>query len=44
LVENIGGASLELTPGDLRDINTASDKMTLQGARYPEHLQKLIGR
>jgi aryl-alcohol dehydrogenase-like predicted oxidoreductase len=44
LVENLGGASLELTPGDLRDINAASDKMTLQGARYPEHLQKLIGR
>jgi aryl-alcohol dehydrogenase-like predicted oxidoreductase len=44
LVENIGGASLELTPDDLREINAASDKMTLQGARYPEHLQKLIGR
>ena len=44
LVENIGGASLELTPGNLRDINAASDRMTLQGARYPEHLQKLIGR
>lgn len=44
LIENIGGASLELTPGDLRDITEASDKMTLQGARYPEHLQKLVGR
>lgn len=44
LVENLGGASLELTPADLRDINAASDKMTLHGARYPEHLQKLIGR
>ena len=44
LTENNGGASLELTPADLRDINTASDQITLQGARYPEHLQKLIGR
>ena len=44
LLENLGGASIELTPGDLREINAASDKITLQGARYPEHLQKLIGR
>ena len=44
LVENIGGAALQLTPDDLREINAASDKLTLQGARYPEHLQKLIGR
>ena len=33
LVENIGGASLELTPNDLREINSASYKMTLSGAR-----------
>ena len=44
LIENNGGASLELTPNDLRDINAASDKITLQGARYPEHLLKLVGR
>jgi len=44
LIENLGAASVELTPGDLREINTASDKITLQGARYPEHLQKLVGR
>jgi aryl-alcohol dehydrogenase-like predicted oxidoreductase len=44
LVENIGGASLELTPDDLREINAASNKLTLQGARYPEHLQRLVGR
>jgi aryl-alcohol dehydrogenase-like predicted oxidoreductase len=44
LSENNGGASLVLTPTDLRDINTASDQMTLQGARYPEKLQKLINR
>ena len=44
LFENLGGASLELTPDDLREINASSAKITLQGARYPEHLQKLIGR
>jgi aryl-alcohol dehydrogenase-like predicted oxidoreductase len=44
LLENLGADSLQLTPADLREINTASDQMTLQGARYPEHLQKLIGR
>ena len=44
LIENNGGASLELTPDDLRDINAASNGITLQGARYPEHLQRLVGR
>jgi aryl-alcohol dehydrogenase-like predicted oxidoreductase len=44
LLENLGAASVELTPGDLHEINAASDKITLQGARYPEHLQKLVGR
>jgi len=44
LEENLGGASIALTPDDLRDINAAADKITLQGARYPEHLQKLVGR
>lgn len=44
LLENLGAASVKLTPADLREINAASDKMTLQGARYPEHLQRLIGR
>ena len=44
LIENLGAASIELTAGDLREINAASDKITFQGARYPEHLQKLIGR
>jgi len=44
LVENLGAAAVQLTPGDLREINAASDKITLQGARYPEHLQKLVGR
>jgi len=44
LEENLGGAALELTAEDLREINTASDQVSLQGARYPEHLQKLVGR
>ena len=44
LLENLGAASVELTPGDLREINAAADKITLQGERYPEHLQKLVGR
>jgi len=44
LLENLGAASVELTPADLREINAASDKITFQGARYPDYLQKLIGR
>ncbi len=44
LEENLGGATVELTAADLHEITAASDKITLQGARYPAHLQKLIGR
>jgi aryl-alcohol dehydrogenase-like predicted oxidoreductase len=44
LLENLGGATVELTPDDLREINAASDKITLHGDRYPAHLQKLVGR
>jgi aryl-alcohol dehydrogenase-like predicted oxidoreductase len=44
LEENIGAAAIELTPDDLRDIDSAVSKITVQGARYPEHLQKLVGR
>lgn len=44
LKENNGAVTLELSPDDLRDINSAAAKLTLQGARYPDHLQKLIGR
>jgi aryl-alcohol dehydrogenase-like predicted oxidoreductase len=44
LLENLGAVAVELTPDDLREINAAADKLTLQGARYPEHLQKLVGR
>jgi aryl-alcohol dehydrogenase-like predicted oxidoreductase len=44
LRENIGAASLQLTPDDLRELESAASKIKLQGARYPEHLQKLVGR
>jgi aryl-alcohol dehydrogenase-like predicted oxidoreductase len=42
LEENIGSATLELTPDDLRVIDGAASKIT--GARYPEHLNRLVGR
>jgi aryl-alcohol dehydrogenase-like predicted oxidoreductase len=44
LEENLGAISVELTPDDLRDINTAAAKITVQGARYPEQMQKLVDR
>src|SRR5579864_7086885 len=44
LQENIGAVAVELTAEDLRGIESASSKITLQGARYPEALQKLVGR
>jgi aryl-alcohol dehydrogenase-like predicted oxidoreductase len=43
LEENLAAANLQLTPDDLREIDAAS-KITLQGARYPEELQKMVGR
>jgi aryl-alcohol dehydrogenase-like predicted oxidoreductase len=44
LEENIGAVSVKLTPGDLREIESAVSKIEVQGARYPEHLQKMVGR
>jgi aryl-alcohol dehydrogenase-like predicted oxidoreductase len=44
LEENIGAVAIELTPDDLRDIESAASAINVQGARYPEHLQKLVGR
>jgi aryl-alcohol dehydrogenase-like predicted oxidoreductase len=44
LEENIGAVSVELTPNDLHDINTAASKITVQGARYPEQLERMTGR
>src|SRR5207244_13429791 len=43
LEENIGAATVELTPEDLRQLETAASKIAVQGARYPEELQKLVG-
>jgi aryl-alcohol dehydrogenase-like predicted oxidoreductase len=44
LDENIGAVSVELTPGDLRDIENAASKIAVQGARYPEKLEQMTGR
>ncbi|WP_392531579.1 aldo/keto reductase [Nostoc sp. C117] len=44
LDENIGAVSVELTPDDLRDIDDAASKITVQGARYPEKLEQMTGR
>ncbi|MFI5179866.1 MAG: aldo/keto reductase [Thermoanaerobaculia bacterium] len=44
LEENLGAAEIQLTAEDLREIETAASTITVQGARYPEHLQKLVGR
>ena len=44
LEENIGAASIELMPDDLREIESAASKIKVQGARYPEHLEQLAGR
>src|SRR6266700_1483689 len=44
LEENIGAAAIELTPDDLRAIDSATSKIPVQGARYPENLQKMTGR
>ena len=44
LEENVGAADIELTADDLRDVDTAAAQIEVQGARYPEHLQRLIDR
>jgi aryl-alcohol dehydrogenase-like predicted oxidoreductase len=44
LAENLGAASLELTGDDLHEIDRAAAAITVQGARYPEHLERLTGR
>jgi aryl-alcohol dehydrogenase-like predicted oxidoreductase len=41
LEENIGSAAVELTAADLHDIETAASKITVQGARYPEHIERM---
>jgi len=44
LEENIGAAAIELTPDDLPHIENAASQITVQGARYPEHIEQLSGR
>src|SRR6188768_2070179 len=44
LEENIGAANIGLSAEDLREIDRAASQIEVQGARYPEHLQKLVGR
>jgi aryl-alcohol dehydrogenase-like predicted oxidoreductase len=44
LEENIGAASIELTLDDLREIESAASEIEVQGARYPEHLERMTGR
>jgi hypothetical protein len=41
---NLGAVALELTPDDLRDIDSAVSRITVQGARYPEQPQQQVGR
>ncbi len=43
LEENIGALSIQLTPEDLRDIDAATSKIKVEGARYPERLEKMTG-
>ncbi len=43
LEENIGAAAVELTPDDLREIESAASQITVQGDRYPEHLERMTG-
>lgn len=44
LDENLGAVDLALTPDDLREIDSAAANITVQGARYPAHLQQYVGR
>src|SRR5436305_2473664 len=44
LDENIGAVAVELTPDDLRDIESAASQITVQGARYPENLERQTNR
>lgn len=44
LEENLGAANIELSPDDLRELESAVSKIAVVGARYPEELQKMVGR
>jgi aryl-alcohol dehydrogenase-like predicted oxidoreductase len=43
LEENLGAAAIELTPKDLSDIDAAASNIQIEGARYPERLEKMTG-
>jgi aryl-alcohol dehydrogenase-like predicted oxidoreductase len=44
LEENLGAVAITLSADDLREIDAAASQVAVQGARYPEHLQKMVGR
>ena len=44
LEENLGAAAISLTPDDLGEIDRAASTLAVHGARYPEHLQRMVGR
>lgn len=44
LEENLGAANVQLTADDLRKIEEAASKITIEGARYPQHLQQRVGK
>ena len=44
LEENLGAVNVQLSPDDLRQLEMTAARIPVQGARYPEHLQKLVGR
>ena len=44
LEENLGAAAIQLSAADLREIDRASSQIEIRGGRYPEHLQKMVGR
>ncbi len=44
LDENVGATAVDLTPDDLREIDRAASRIAVHGDRYPEHLQRLVGR
>jgi len=44
LEENLGALNVRLSPEEIRQLETAASKIPVQGARYPEELQKMVGR
>jgi aryl-alcohol dehydrogenase-like predicted oxidoreductase len=44
LEENLGAVAVDLSPQDLREIEDAASRIEVHGARYPDHLQRMVGR